>query len=133
MDTRHDSFHEFEDKRGSLGFADAPSSPLSSVPEDFDYQQVPQDLQNIAMHGSPVIHNKSRLSSASSSAVTGTIRVGSPENSLYESPTFVRRSERKRKAVAQYSMTAEPGDVLQPETPERPVKQRKTSQPKKTR
>ncbi|KAH0095790.1 hypothetical protein KCU66_g16333, partial [Aureobasidium melanogenum] len=30
-------------------------------------------------------------------------------------------------------MTAETGDVLQPETPERPVKQRKTSQPRKTR
>ncbi|KAG9590168.1 hypothetical protein KCU84_g7186, partial [Aureobasidium melanogenum] len=133
MDTRHDSFYEFEDKRGILGFADTPSSPLSPVPDDFDYRQAPQDLQNIAMPGSPVIHDNSRLSSAHSSTVAGTIRVASPENSLYESPTFVRRSERKRKAVARYSMTAETGDVLQPETPERPVKQRKTSQPRKTR
>ncbi|KAG9627067.1 hypothetical protein KCU64_g18467, partial [Aureobasidium melanogenum] len=133
MDTRHDSFYEFEDKRGSLGFADTPSSPLSSVPEDFDYQQVPRDLRNIAMPGSPVVHGKSRLSSVPSSDVAGTIRVVSPENSLYDSPTFVRRSERKRKAVARYSMTAETGDILQPETPERPVKQRKTSRPRKTR
>ncbi|KAG9683324.1 hypothetical protein KCU95_g11688, partial [Aureobasidium melanogenum] len=132
MGSRHDSFLEFEDKRGSFDFANIPSSPLSSVPDDFELQPVPQDLQDIAMSDSSVIHSEPRLSSVPSSAVFDTIRVASPGRTLHESSTFVRRSERKRKAVARYSKTVETGNISRPETLERPAKQRRTSQPKKT-
>ncbi|CAD0082008.1 unnamed protein product [Aureobasidium vineae] len=136
MDSRHDSFYEFQDKRGSLSFTDPPSSPLSSVPGDLDYQQVPQDLQHIAMPDSSIEDRKSRLSSASSSAVLSTIHVASLNNTVHESPTFVRRSERKRKVPTRYLKSAGSDGVSlfeTPATPERPAKQRKITQRRVTR
>jgi alkylated DNA repair dioxygenase AlkB len=133
MDSRHDSFLDLEDKRGSFGFTDAPSSPLSSVPEDFESQEVPQDLQDIAMPDSSVFQDSPRPSSVPSSALMDTIHVASPDRVLSESPTFVRRSERKRKAPAWFLSTTEADAASQserPAAPERPVKQRRT-QPKK--
>jgi alkylated DNA repair dioxygenase AlkB len=136
MGSRHDSFHDSEDKTGSMGFMNTPSSPLSSVPGDFESQQVPRDLQDIVIPNNPVVQDSPMLSSGSSSAVVDTIRVISPNSAFYESSTFVRRSERKRKAPARYLRTAEADVISQSETfdtPERPVKQRKTTQPKKPR
>jgi hypothetical protein len=135
MDSRHDSFLDLEDKRSSFGFTDAPSSPLSSVPGDFESQEIPQDLQDIAMPDSSVSQDSSRLCSVSSGAVMDTIHVASPDRVLSDSPTFVRRSERKRKAPAWFLGTAETDVISQserPATPERPAKQRRT-QPKTAR
>jgi hypothetical protein len=136
MDSRHDSFYDSEDKRSSFGVRDIPSSPLSSVPGDFEFQEIPQDLQDIAMPDSSVVQDNPRLSPASSSAMMDTIRVASPDRMLHDSPTFVRRSERKRKAPARYLESAEADDIphpVRPDTPERPIKQRKISKPKNTR
>ena len=129
MASRHDSFYDFEDKRGSLGFPDPPSSPLSSVPGDLETQEVPHDLKSIAMSNSFAVQDTSRLSSVSGNATMDTIRVVSPNSDLYDSSKFLRRSKRKHQAPDRYMKTAEADATYQPETPntpDRPAKQQKT-------
>ena len=123
MASRHDSFYGYEDKRGYLSFTDTPSSPLSSVPGDFETQEVPYDLQDIAVSNKSTAQDSSRLSSVPSDAAMDTICVVSSNNEPYEPPTFLRRSGRKRKAT----FASQPET---PDTPERPVKQIKTQSKK---
>jgi hypothetical protein len=103
MDSRHDSFLEPEDKACPSSM-DVPSSPLSSVPEDLDYQQTFEESEVVV-----------------------------PDDTLVD-PTidtqdFVRRSGRKRKMPDRYLENIEDAAV-ETEVPERPTKQQRVTQPR---
>ncbi|THZ06751.1 hypothetical protein D6C95_02271 [Aureobasidium pullulans] len=140
MDSRHDSFVNFEDKDdGSPRYTGVPSSPLSSIPGDFESQSIPQYMGDLFMLENSMEEIGSPVTPVPDSAVADTVHVAPAEMAPVDFHSYVRRSDRKRKRPARYSQDPELSTISEPEVDEvpevseRPTKQRKISQSKTVR
>lgn len=126
MDSRHDSFLESGGKDDFNGFMDIPSSPLSSLPPDFE-DEAPQELEGIATDDSSVEHSMASPSVASANSTFESVPADSEEVALFSPEVSLRRSGRKRKAPARLNENFETDDTSEPEMLSRQTKQRKVS------
>ncbi|KAI5208900.1 hypothetical protein AUEXF2481DRAFT_6368 [Aureobasidium subglaciale EXF-2481] len=133
MDPRNDSFLGSEYKLSSSGDREAPSSPLSSVPGDFDYQQ-----EYVPVNPAPQFESQpeSQPTPMLTNTVADTIVVALNDAEPYNAHTLVRRSIRKRKVPLRFQQSVdlegspEPEPEPRPKPSELPVKRRKISPPK---